>query len=303
MKTAQLLSVVLFASLCLGQELKPQSHPPNFVSEPQTFSLWEHGAPGAQGSAPEDVPTITAFVPMDPTRSGTAVLIAPGGSYHMLASNHEGRQVANWFNAMNVTAFVLKYRLGPKYHNPIELQDAQRAMRWVRAHAAQYGYDPNRVGMMGFSAGGHLTSTVGTHFDDGNPAASDPIDRVSCKPNFLILGYPVITMLPPYAHEGSVTNLLGDNSTTEQRKQMSSELHVTAQTPPTFLLSTTEDGLVPVENTVMFYMALRKAGVPAEMHVFEKGPHGVGLDLADPVLGVWPTLLSNWLRERGLLTR
>lgn len=303
MKTAQLLSVVLFASLCLGQELKPQSHPPNFVSEPQTFSLWEHGAPGAQGSAPEDVPTITAFVPMDPTRSGTAVLIAPGGSYHMLASNHEGRQVANWFNAMNVTAFVLKYRLGPKYHNPIELQDAQRAMRWVRAHAAQYGYDPNRVGMMGFSAGGHLTSTVGTHFDDGNPAASDPIDRVSCKPDFLILGYPVITMLPPYAHEGSVTNLLGDNSTTEQRKQMSSELHVTTQTPPTFLLSTTEDGLVPVENTVMFYMALRKAGVPAEMHVFEKGPHGVGLDLADPVLGVWPTLLSNWLRERGLLTR
>jgi len=303
MKTAQLLPVVLFASLCLGQELKPQSHPPNFVAEPQAFQLWEHGAPGAQGTAPEDVPTITAFVPLDPTRSGTAVLIAPGGSYHMLASNHEGRQVANWFNAMNVTAFVLKYRLGPKYHNPIELEDAQRAMRWVRAHAAQYGFDPNRVGMMGFSAGGHLTSTVGTHFDDGNPAASDPIDRVSCKPDFLILGYPVITMLPPYAHEGSVTSLLGDNPSTELRKQMSSELHVTAETPPTFLLSTTEDGLVPVENTVMFYMALRKAGVPAEMHVFEKGPHGVGLDLADPVLGVWPTLLANWLRERGLLNR
>lgn len=303
MKTVQLLSVVLLASLCLGQELKPQSHPPNFVSEPQTFPLWEHGAPGAQGTASEDVPTITAFVPLDPTRSRTAVLIAPGGSYHMLASNHEGRQVANWFNAMNVTAFVLKYRLGPKYHNPIELEDAQRAMRWVRAQAAQYGYDPNRIGMMGFSAGGHLTSTVGTHFDGGNPAASDPIDRVSCRPDFLILGYPVITMLPPYAHEGSVTSLLGDNPSTELRKQMSSELHVTAQTPPTFLLSTTGDGLVPVENTVMFYMALRKAGVPAEMHVFEKGPHGVGLDLADPVLGVWPTLLSNWLRERGLLNR
>ena len=303
MKTAQLLSVVLFASFCLGQELKPQSHPPNFVAEPQTFSLWEHGAPGAQGSAPEDVPTITAFVPLDPTRSGTAVLIAPGGSYHMLASNHEGRQVANWFNAMNVTAFVLKYRLGPKYHNPIELEDAQRAIRWVRAHAAQYGFDPNRVGMMGFSAGGHLTSTVGTHFDDGNPSASDPVDRVSCKPDFLILGYPVITMLPPYAHEGSVTSLLGENASAELRTRMSSELHVTAQTPPTFLLSTTEDGLVPVENTVLFYMALRKAGVPAEMHVFEKGLHGVGLDLADPVLGVWPTLLANWLREQGLLTR
>ena len=141
MKTVQLLSVVLFASLCLGQETKPQSHPPNFVAEPQTFSLWEHGAPGAQGTAQEDVPTITAFVPMDPTRSGTAVLIAPGGSYHMLASNHEGRQVANWFNAMNVTAFVLKYRLGPKYHNPVELEDAQRAMRWVRAHAAHGSSD------------------------------------------------------------------------------------------------------------------------------------------------------------------
>lgn len=303
MKTLSLFAFVFFASLCFGQELGPQSHPPNFVSEPRTFPLWEHGAPGALGTAPEDVPSITAYVPLDPTRSGTAVLIAPGGGYGMLASDHEGRQVANWFNAMDVTAFVLKYRLGPKYHNPIELEDAQRALRWVRAHAQQYGFDPGRVGMMGFSAGGHLASTVATHFDNGNPSTSDPIERVSCRPDFLILAYPVITMLPPYAHEGSVTNLLGPNASTELRKQMSSELHVTAQTPPTFLLSTTADNLVPVENTVMFYMALRKAGVPVEMHVFERGPHGVGLDLADPVLGIWPTLLRNWLLERGLLTR
>jgi len=221
----------------------------------------------------------------------------------MLASNHEGRQFANLFNGMGVTAFVLKYRLGPKYHNPIELEDAQRALRWVRAHAQQYGYQADRVGMMGFSAGGHLASTAATHFDSGKPEATDPIDRVGCRPDFLILAYPVITMLPPYAHEGSVENLLGKSASTELRKQMSNELNVTSQTPPTFLFSTSADTLVPPENTVQFYLALRKAGVPAEMHIFERGPHGVGLNLEDPVLGVWPTLLTNWLRERGLLTR
>jgi acetyl esterase/lipase len=303
MKEFKLITLVLISSCCLAQARPATPHELHFVAPPQTFPLWEQGAPGALGAAPEDVPTITVFVPLDPARSGTAVVIAPGGGYGMLASNHEGRQIANWFNAMAVTAFVLKYRLGPRYHDPIELEDAQRAMRWARAHAAEYGFDSNRVGLMGFSAGGHLASTVGTHFDNGNPSAGDPIDRVSCRPDFLILAYPVVTMLPPYAHEGSVTNLLGADAGKDLRKQLSSELHVTAQTPPTFLLSTNEDTVVPAENTVMFYMALRKAGVAAEMHVFEKGPHGVGLDLADPVLGIWPTLLTNWLRERGLLTQ
>jgi acetyl esterase/lipase len=236
-------------------------------------------------------------------KSGTAVVIAPGGGYGMLASNHEGRQFANFFNGMGVTAFVLKYRLGPRYHHPIELGDAQRAMRWARAHAQQYGFQADRVGLMGFSAGGHLASTAGTHFDSGKADAADAIERVSCRPDFLILAYPVITMMPPYAHEGSVTNLLGEHASPEMRKALSNELNVTAQTPPTFLLSTSADTVVPPENTVEFYLALRKAGVPAEMHVFEKGPHGVGLDLEDPVLGIWPTLLTNWLRERGLLTK
>jgi acetyl esterase/lipase len=157
--------------------------------------------------------------------------------------------------------------------------------------------------MMGFSAGGHLASTAGTHFDDGKPDAADATDRVSCRPDFLILAYPVITMRPPYAHETSVANLLGENASPELRKQLSNELNVTPQTPPTFLLSTTTDTVVAPENTVAFYEALRKAGVPAEMHIFEKGPHGVGLDLEDPALGVWPTLLNNWLRDRGLLHR
>lgn len=285
-----------------GQEKQPE-HPLHLVDEPRTIRLWDGPAPGALGNQEEDIPTLTIYFPVDPSVSHTAVIVAPGGGYAMLASNHEGRQVANWFNALGVTAFVLKYRLGPRYHHPIELGDAQRAMRVVRSRAKEFGYAPDRIGIIGFSAGGHLASTLGTHFDSGNSAASDPIDRVSCRPDFLILGYPVISLSAPFMHGGSERNLLGENASPELRKELSNELHVTPQTPPTFLLSTSEDTVVPPENTVAFYLALQKAGVPAEMHIFEKGPHGVGLDLRDPVLGMWPTLLANWLRERGLLGR
>jgi len=268
--------------------------------EPQTIQLWEQGAPGALGQADEDKPTITLY---KANGSGirTAIIVAPGGSYGHLATNHEGRQVANWLNALGITAFVLKYRLGPKYHHPIELGDAQRAIRLVRSRASEFGIAADRVGMMGFSAGGHLASTAGTHFDNGNSGASDPIGRVSSRPDFLILGYPVITLQGPYAHSGSRKNLLGDNPDPKLLEDLSNELHVTAQTPPTFLFTTSEDKTVPPENSVDFYLALHKAGVPAELHVFEKGPHGVGLDLSDPALGEWPTLLANWLRERGLV--
>ena len=229
------------------------------------------------------------------------MIVFPGGGYGMLASNHEGRQVANWFNALGVTAFVLKYRLGPRYHHPIELGDAQRAIRIVRSRAADFEVSPDRIGILGFSAGGHLASTAGTHFDSGNASAADPIDRVSSRPDFLILAYPVISFVAPYAHTGSQNNLLGENADPKLRAELSNELHVTAQTPPTFLFSTDADTAVPSENSVAFYLALRKAGVPAEMHIFEKGPHGVGLDLDDPALGEWPTLLANWMRSRGLL--
>jgi acetyl esterase/lipase len=296
-----LASLWVAASLASAQKTLERS--PNFSPETETFPLWEHGAPGALGSGDQDTPTITVYPPLEGSRTGTAILIAPGGSYRMLALNHEGRQFANFFNGMNVTAFVLKYRLGPRYHHPIELGDVQRGIRWVRAHSEKYGFKPDRIGLVGFSAGGHLASTAGTHFDDGKLDATDPIDRVSSRPDFLILAYPVITMLPPYAHEGSVANLLGENASLELRKQLSNERNVTAQTPPTFLLSTSEDTVVAPENTVEFYLALRKAGVPAEMHVFEKGPHGVGMDLENPVLGIWPTLLTNWLRQRGLLSK
>ncbi|MGA9797529.1 MAG: alpha/beta hydrolase [Terriglobales bacterium] len=285
------------ASIALGQVQ------PDPTAEPETILLWEHGAPGALGQDGDDIPTLTLYRPWQPNISGTAVIVAPGGGYGHLASNHEGRQVANWFNAMGVTAFVLKYRLGPRYHHPIELGDAQRAIRLVRSRARDFGIATNRIGMMGFSAGGHLASTAATHFDSGNASAADPIDRVSSRPDFIVLGYPVITFEAPYAHAGSVTNLLGDNPDPKLIHELSNQFHVTPQTPPTFLFTTSEDTVVPPENSVSFYLALHQAGVPAEMHVFEKGPHGVGLDLGDPTLNEWPVLLANWLRERGLLTK
>jgi acetyl esterase/lipase len=270
---------------------------------PRVIPLWENAAPGALGEADSDRPTITAYRPSGGARNtGTAIIIAPGGGYSGLATAHEGVQEANWFNAMGVTAFVLKYRLGPRYHHPIELGDAQRAIRMVRARAAEFNIQPDRIGMMGFSAGGHLTATAGTHFDAGNADAADPVDRASSRPDFLILAYPVISFDPSITHAGSVRNLLGDNPDPKLIQELSAELQVTAQTPPTFIYHTSNDSGVPVENSVRFYLALRKAKVAAEMHLFESGPHGSGMGLWDPSLSMWPTLLSNWLRARGLLT-
>ncbi len=264
--------------------------------------MWEGGAPGALGKADTDVPTLTAYrAPR--VSNGTAVIVAPGGGYQNLAMEHEGRQFAYWFNAMGVTAFVLKYRLGPRYHHPIELGDAQRAIRTVRARAAEFAVIPDRIGMMGFSAGGHLTSTAGTHFDSGKADASDAIDRVSSRPDFLILGYPVVSFDAAITHAGSLRNLLGENPDPKLVEDLSNDLRVTAQTPPTFIFHTTNDNAVPVENSVRFYLALRKAKVPVEMHVFESGPHGVGMALNDPSLSQWPQLLMTWMRTRGLLTR
>jgi acetyl esterase/lipase len=294
-KISAVLVLLLIASDAFGQVRHDETAPT------QTILLWQNGAPGAQGQTDDDQPSITVYRPWEGKNPGTSVVIAPGGSYGFLASNHEGRQVANWFNSLGITAFVLKYRLGPKYHHPIELGDAQRAIRLVRSRAKEFGVLADRVGMMGFSAGGHLTSTVETHFDSGDPNAADPIDRQSSRPDFAILAYPVITLYPPYAHRGSLKNLLGENPDPKLVENLSNERQVTAQTPPTFMFSTSEDTSVPSENSLSFYAALHKAGVPAELHIFEKGEHGVGLDLGDPSLGEWPVLLANWLRARGLL--
>jgi acetyl esterase/lipase len=295
------LTLLPHAAALQATQPPPASPRPTALNQqPQEIPLWDGRAPGALGDTDADRPTLTIYrAARGPL--GTGIVVAPGGGYGALAMDHEGRQVAAYFNAMGVSAFVLKYRLGPKYHHPIELGDAQRAIRLVRSRAQEFGVLPDRVGMMGFSAGGHLTATAGTHFDGGKPDAADAIDRASSRPDFLILGYPVITFDPAAAHAGSVRNLLGDNPDPKLIELLSNELHVTPQTPPTFLFHTTADAGVTAENSVRFYMALKKAKVAAEMHIFENGPHGVGLALGDPALGAWPVLLTNWLRGRGLL--
>jgi acetyl esterase/lipase len=268
---------------------------------PQPELLWPNGAPGAEGNADIDRPSITPYLLPAGRGTGTAVVVCPGGGYSHLAMDHEGDQVARWLNSLGVAAFVLKYRLGPKYHHPVELGDAQRAIRTVRTRAAAFRVMPDRVGIMGFSAGGHLASTAETHFDGGNATAADPIERASSRPDFAVLCYPVISFTTPYTHRGSLRSLLGDNPDPKLAESLSNELQVTAQTPPTFLFHTSDDPVVPVENSILFYQALRKAGVPAELHIYEHGPHGVGLAATDATLGTWPARLADWLRGRGLL--
>jgi acetyl esterase/lipase len=268
---------------------------------PKPDLLWPNGAPGAQGTADEDKPTLTPFVVPAGKGTGTAVVVCPGGSYQHLATDKEGDQIARYLNSIGVSAFVLKYRLGPKYRHPIELGDAQRAIRTVRAKAAEYRIMPDRVGIMGFSAGGHLASTAGTHFDAGKADAEDPIDHQSSRPDFLVLVYAVISFKPPYVHKGSMNALLGESPDPALIENLSNELQVTPQTPPTFLFHTSEDKTVPAENSALFYMSLRKAGVPAEMHIYEHGGHGVGLAPTDEALSTWPGRLADWLRGRGLL--
>ena len=267
--------------------------------EPKTILLWPNGAPGAQGTAAEDQPSLTIYLASQ-SKVPTGVVVCPGGGYVHLAIDHEGKQIAAWLNNLGVSAFVLKYRLGPKYHHPIELGDAQRALRYVRSRASEYGIDSHRIGIWGFSAGGHLASSVGTHFDQGRPDSADPIERESSRPDFMILAYPVITFEEPSLHRGSRNALLGDNPDPSLIALLSNERQVTKDTPPTFLFHTSDDPVVPVENSTAFYAALRKAGVPAEMHIYEHGAHGVGLAKDDPVLRTWPDLLSNWLKARGL---
>lgn len=270
-------------------------------ADPIVFRLWEGAAPGSFGATANDVPTLT-YYPSGRGNTRSAVIVAPGGGYGNLALNHEGRQVANWLNAQGVSAFVLRYRLGPTYRHPVPLNDALRAVRMVRSRATEFGLNADRIGILGFSAGGHLVSTVATRFDRGNATATDPIDRASSRPDFVVLGYPVIASAAPYAHEGSFRNLIGDGAPADLRASLSNDTQVKADTPPTFMFHTNADTTVPPENSVLFYMALRKAGVPAELHIFEPGAHGVGLAMNDAVLGAWPPLLSSWLRARGLLS-
>jgi acetyl esterase/lipase len=265
--------------------------------------LWPDGAPGALGSEPVDKPKITVYRAPASKANGAAVLVCPGGGYGVVASDHEGKQVAEWLNSLGVAAFVLQYRLGPRYHHPAPLQDAQRAIRLVRSRAAEWGVDPARVGILGFSAGGHLASTAGTHFEQGQPDDTDPVERQGSRPDFLILGYRVISLVHPQVHVGSRDNLVGKDADLKLLELLSNESQVTARTPPTFLFHTDEDTGVPVEHSLVFYEALRRAKVPAELHVFVKGPHGVGLAPNDAALSVWPSLCPAWMETMGFLAR
>mgnify|MGYP001484006323 CR=1 FL=1 len=295
--TALAIAAVLGCVLVPGPTARAQQVPP----EPKVELLWPGGAPGALGDAPDDQPSITIHLPPPGTANGTAVVVVPGGGYGHLAIDKEGHQVARWLNSLGVAAFVLKYRLGPKYRHPAMLMDAQRAIRTVRARAAEWNVDPSRIGILGFSAGGHLASTAGTHFDPGKPDSSDPIETVSSRPDFMILIYPVITLRDEYTHQGSKRNLLGPEPDPRLVELLSNERQVTPETPPTFLVHTTDDRAVPVENSLLFYQALRSAGVPAEMHIYQSGPHGFGLAPNDPVLSSWLERCEDWMARLNLL--
>jgi acetyl esterase/lipase len=229
-------------------------------------------------------------------------VICPGGGYGGLAISYEGHDVARWLNTLGVTGVVLKYRHAPKVRHPAPLEDAHRALRMVRAHADEWKIDPSRVGILGFSAGGHLASTAGTHFDGGDASAKDPVDRLSCRPDFMILVYPVITMADPYTHKGSRRNLLGDRPDPKLVELLSNEKQVTAKTPSTFLAHTSEDSAVPPQNSVMFYEALVRNKVPAELHIYEKGQHGLGMNRRPELpFSSWPERCAAWLAGRGIL--
>jgi len=265
------------------------------------FPLWTGEIPGALGKEAKDIPTLTPYLAPSGKATGASIIICPGGGYAMPAP-HEGSGYAIWLIEQGITAFVLKYRLGSAgYRHPAMMQDVQRAIRYVRANAVQWRLDPNRIGVMGSSAGGHLASTALTHFDVGNSAAPDPVDRISSRPDLGILCYPVITM-GSNTHGGSKNFLLGNNPDPELVEFLSNEKQVKNDTPPVFLFHTFEDSAVKVENTLDFAAALRQHGVPFSLHIYPKGSHGMGLGSlqGDPASRhPWTNECALWLKEQG----
>ena len=282
------------------------------AAEP-VIPLWPEGVPGLRADASAEKiadghvsnvhqPTLTFYAAPAGKATGAAVIICPGGGYGVLSWDKEGIEPAKWFNSLGVAAFVLRYRLA-EYGHPAPLRDVLRAIRLVRSRAAEFGVKPEAIGVMGFSAGGHLASCAGTLYDAPEGRTGVALDVVSARPDFLLLIYPVITMKEPYTHAGSRRNLLGPNPSPESVDHLSTEMQVTKNTPPAFLLTTYEDGTVPAENSVAFFEALHHAGVPAELHVYEKGPHGIGLRPGFGPTSDWPRLCEQWLRLHGWIAQ
>lgn len=277
---------------------------------PAVMPLWPEGVPGAKAIGAEQTtqgrianvsePTLTMYGPAAGAANGTAVIICPGGGYARLSMDHEGVQYANWLASLGVTSFVLKYRM-KEFGHPAPLRDVLRALRLVRSRAAALGVNPARIGVMGSSAGGHLAASAGTLFEHPLGRTGAALDATSARPDFLILLYPVITLEGPAAHAGSRTALLGDAPPADLVRLMSLETQVSAATPPTLLIHTQADKTVPAENSILFFQALTRAAVPAELHVFEQGGHGVGMRSGLGTTSEWPHRAEHWLRERKLL--
>ena len=285
--------------------------------------LWSGVAPGSEEFTGEEVyekrehqgkdigwltgvsrPTLTLYVPDESKRTGAGIVICPGGGYHGLAIDHEGHVFAKWLCERGIVAGVLKYRNPagkPEHRHPVPLNDAQRAMRIMRSRATEWKIDSDKIGVAGFSAGGHLASTTGTHVAEADATAEDPLERVSSRANFMVLIYPVITMQDGVTHDGSKKSLLGENPDEALVQSLSNELQVTADTGPTFLVNAYDDEAVLAENSILFYQALRKHKVPAEIHLYETGGHGFGMFRNDRTVDRWPELLEGWLQGRGLL--
>lgn len=297
MKRTSLITMffVLFSGILFAQD--------SFTDSKKKMLLWNDGAPNALGNEDKDKPNITVWFPKADKKSDVAVIVCPGGGYGGLAMGHEGTEIAEWFNKMGVTAVILDYRhRGKGYGHPNPLLDAQRAIRLVRSKAKDWKIDPEKIGIMGFSAGGHLASTAGTHFDEGNKVANDPIEKCSSRPDFMILCYGVLTFDKTYTHGGSKKNLLGNESENEELvEHYCNDKQVTAKTPPAFLFHTDEDTGVPSENSVLFYLAMRKHKVPAEMHIFRPGRHGIGLAKGMKGVEKWPGLCEDWMHNMKFL--
>lgn len=276
------------------------------VEAPQQLALWSTAAPKAAEAPDDPQPYLEIYQPAKNMANGSAMVICPGGGYGGLAVGHEGADVAAWCTANGTTAFVLHYRLGRQgHHYPTQLIDVQRAIRLVRAKAEQFTIDPHRVGIIGFSAGGHLASMAATLFREQptlQGVQRDAVDDVSARPDLAVLCYPVIALNAPHAHRGSRRNLLGPHDSDALAEQLSTDHRVTKETPPTFLFQTDEDSGVPAENAVGFYLACRRAGVPAELHVYQPGRHGIGLATKYPGVATWPDRLRDWLTLQNFFT-